>query len=257
MDTKAPDGTSTHSEGTPRSGADGDSQHGPSSTPLEGLLVRTHEVIGREGARARALLVFCPSRERSVDLQTCARCPHLTSLPDAVDVPGACVRCTPPGGPALDNSIAAAPPSVAALAAQTTVGATMGSRVICVQPEVTVASVRDEFSRANAVFLPVVEASGRLLGVLWRNDLAPPKIREISALRDRLGAGSITTAAEQMDPRPIVLHEGSPLSDALRAMTVDRARTVAVVDADGAAMGLLSDLEVLMWFARQRRRLGF
>ncbi len=132
----------------------------------------------------------------------------------------------------------------------------MGSRVICVRPEVPVASLGGEFHGARSLFLPVVQGSGRLLGVLWRSDLAPPSIRENMTLRDRLGGASVTTVAEQMDLRPIVVHEGSPLSDALWAMTDYRARTVTVVGADGTVAGLLSDLEVLMWFARQRRRLG-
>ena len=86
------------------------------------------------------------------------------------------------------------------------------------------------------------------------SDLAPPSVRESAALRLRLRGESMTTVGEEMDPRAISVREDLPLSEALRAITSNRARTVTVVATDGTVVGLLSDLEILIWFALERRR---
>ena len=130
----------------------------------------------------------------------------------------------------------------------------MGSHVVCVRPEVAVETLADQFHAAGAILLPVVDASARLIGVLWRSDLAPPSVRESAALRLRLRGESMTTVGEEMDPRAISVREDLPLSEALRAITSNRARTVTVVATDGTVVGLLSDLEILIWFALERRR---
>lgn len=221
----------------------------------ETLRVNTHEVIHGDGTRSRGLHVFCRTRAQSIDVATCEACPHLETYPASPGAPGACIVCWAPRRGAGDRAPNAAEDSFVDLAKSASVGEAMGPRVVCVGPEVGVEGLRDEFQITRAMLLPVVEPSGRLVGVLWRFDLAPSHLRELIALRHRREGAPVGTVAEQMDPHALAVQEGAPLTEALRAMTVDRARTVTVVAIDGTVVGLLSDLELLMWFARQRRGL--
>lgn len=215
--------------------------------------VHTVEVIGRDGTRAKALRVFCPSQARSLDLEQCARCSRLRTLPEDPHAPGARITCSvsalePPSASAPDSI-----PSFATLAASASVGDIMGARVTCVRPEVDVTTLDGEFGPIHASLLPVVDDDAKLLGVLWRHDLAPPRMHESIALRVRLRVADRDTVADQLDPFPLTLHEGAPAIEALRAMTVDHARSIAVVGDGGRVVGTLSDLELLTWFARARR----
>jgi CBS domain-containing protein len=219
----------------------------------EVLPIQTHEIIGTGGARARALRVFCPSRTQSVDLETCMRCPHLESVSEVPEARGACIACTPPTTPAAKPSVGRAlESSFAHLAATSLVGGIVGSHVTCVEPDVSMVWIDEEFGRRGVQLFPVVEPSRRLLGFVWRGDLLRPRWQlALSDPRDSLRAGAL--AVEVMDKRVFSVRESDRVTEVVRVMTVDRARTVAVLAEDDTVVGLVSDLDLLRWFAATRR----
>jgi CBS-domain-containing membrane protein len=103
---------------------------------------------------------------------------------------------------------------------------------------------------SRTALFPVVDDAHHLLGLLWRPDVAPPHLRVTIQQRLRKREG---LASEVMDTRGHVAFESTPLLEAFQRMTVDRARFLTVLSADGGVVGMLSDLDLLGWFARARR----
>ncbi len=171
-------------------------------------------------------------------------------MPTSPDDPGARIVCAA-GDEMVVRVTAGTDPTFATLAAGVAVGAAMASRVVCVRPELPLAEV---FGAERSVLLPVVDAAGKLIGVLWRPDLTPAPFRKTIELRARLASFPLGVVAERMDTQHAVLHETSPLVDALRAMTVNHARSLPVVAEGEMVVGMISDIDLLTWLGRARRR---
>jgi CBS domain-containing protein len=213
--------------------------------------VRTCETLSGPGARTKTLRVFCPFRARSFDLEACRRCPRLLVPPDEPEAPGASLLCRPSAPPRAEAHFEAHENSTfAAVAAGIAVGEAMATRVVCVRPE---APLEDAYAHVQGVLLPVVDADGVLLGVLYRPDLTMAPETGTLEVRIRV-ASRAGVVADRMDARAKALDESSPLVEALHAMTVHRARSLPVLSDGGVVVGTLTDLDVLRWFGLARRR---
>jgi len=95
--------------------------------------------------------------------------------------------------------------------------------------------------------LPVVDANGRVVGILSERDL-----------RERIGGDPrewFHAAAEAlqdevgrvMTPDPIVVRSGSSLTDALETLENERVGAMPVVDEDDRLVGILSYVDALAW----------
>jgi CBS-domain-containing membrane protein len=146
-------------------------------------------------------------------------------FPSEPEAPGAELACVIETPPLREVS----EPSFREIARESVVGAAMGPSVVCVRAEVCVSDLRETFRTARSALLPVVDALGRLVGVVWRDD-------------------------SRVDSRALALDESASALEALRAMTIERARAVPVVGEGGAVVGVLSDIDLLGWLARERRR---
>ena len=222
----------------------------PKEEETRDVPIRTCETLVSPNVRTKSLQVFCPFQAKSFGVDACAGCPSLRQMPATRDEPGGVIVCAAPVEHG-EQAAAVPEPTFAAWAAGVTVGAAMPSRVVCVRPELPFALA---FAVERPTLLPVVDAEGRLVGVLWRPDVAPTALRAEIQLRARLGPPSPGIVAELLDTRHAALHESSPLIDALRLMTVDHARAVPVVADGGVVVGTLSDIDLLVWFGRAKRR---
>lgn len=208
-------------------------------------LIRTHDVVGPSGLRKRALHVFCPPSQRSVDLDTCLACPFFRACVPDPDAHGAVIACAAPEPPRASPRARDAFTSVH-------VGEIMGAHVTCLEPSVSIADAEAELTRAGVEHLPVVGRMTRLLGVFWRRDLVPSKLGQALALRDRRRGRAATSVGECMDPRGVSVRESAPVARVIHMMVTGHVRSIAVVSELDAVVGSVTDLDLLGWFASVR-----
>jgi CBS-domain-containing membrane protein len=103
----------------------------------------------------------------------------------------------------------------------------------------------------SGVELPVVDEQGRLLGTVWRDDFVRarrPTSTGTNFDRPRRANDCVDHAN--------TLHESSSIAHAVEALASRRARTLILVQGNNAVAGVLTDLDLLRWFAQERRRLS-
>lgn len=112
-------------------------------------------------------------------------------------------------------------------------------------------------SRRISAF-PVIDASGRVLGVVSEADLllkettpAQPQgaIRPAWRLRDRAKAVGVT-AAEVMTQPAVTICEDAPVAEAARLMQSRKVKRLPVVDANDRLRGIITRTDVLSVFER-------
>ncbi|HEU5479338.1 MAG TPA: CBS domain-containing protein, partial [Candidatus Tumulicola sp.] len=115
------------------------------------------------------------------------------------------------------------------------VGAVVGPKQIAVRAEVTIRELRGLLAEAPASTVLVVDQDNRLLGTIDSSSLeqAPAAAPTILRMRARTAIAETASVAEAVD---CLVHSHS--------------RSVAVVDKDDRAVGVLTDVELLRWFAR-------
>lgn len=210
------------------------------------LAVRSHHILG-PAERVVRLRVFCPARRESVDYEQCRRCAHLTSAPESPAVQGACIECEP-APPAESEYVSSADRTPGGR--DEAIGAVVGPLVLCVRAELPVGHLPHAFREWTGIELPVVDADGRLLGTVLRDDF-----RRRSGYPAARFEGE-PRVAERLDTAT-ALYEGASIEQAVEVLSVRRARNLVLVRADETVVGLLTDLELLRWLTLDRkRRLG-
>ncbi len=211
------------------------------------LRIRCQHVLGATLDRVVRLRVFCPSQERSLAFEECSRCPRMEALPPAPDQPGASITCAP--GPPPLHPAPRTRTSLSSLGAVTVIGAVVGPQLGSVRPELPLSELRRAFAEWGGTQLAVVDENGLLLGTVWREDFVSQRPPPLSGLA--LDPGRV---ANRMG-RASSLREDEPLSRAVETVVRDHARTLFVVDREGAVTGALGDLDLLRWLTQERRRL--
>ena len=167
---------------------------------------------------------FCPNEGRSVDLARCAHCLWASHVDENR------VECFP-GEPPEDLSREPSNRS----GARVRVGAIVGTKQIAVRAEVTIRELRRLLAEDSANTVLVVDHEDRLLGTIDAPSLehAPGAAPTILRMRAKHSIVETASVAEAVD---YLVHSHS--------------RSVAVVDENGHAVGVLTDIELLRWFAR-------
>lgn len=122
-----------------------------------------------------------------------------------------------------------------------------------------VAQVRDTAALDSAVrvlaeqrvsALPVVDASGRVVGILSEADVlrlhlsADPRAHLRPVVEETVEPWP-ATVGEVMSSDPVVAHEGSDVSDVARILADTGWKSLPVVDADHALVGMVSRSDVI------------
>jgi CBS domain-containing protein len=162
------------------------------------------------------LTVSCPARGSVVSDEACAACAQLHALLPPDEDGRSYVVCAPPitAGPGLVKDI-------------------MTHDVFCVRPELPAPNVLVLLQEKSFASCPVVDDAGRPLGIVRTADVTR-----------REGHG--VTARALMSP----VHEIEDwrrIPEAAAAMARERVHEVAVVNAEGKLVGLLSAVDVLRW----------
>jgi signal-transduction protein with cAMP-binding, CBS, and nucleotidyltransferase domain len=84
--------------------------------------------------------------------------------------------------------------------------------------------------------VPILDASGCLLGVVTDRDLA------IRALAE--GKGADVKAGELMTPEPLCCTAGADLREVERVMSDNQVRRVPIVNADGCCVGIVAQADL-------------
>lgn len=207
-----------------------DNGRGDASSPV--VFRRVH--YERAGAHNQ-LTVYCPRRNQITEASECRDCEHCRGL--CIDGGGGevFVRCA-----WLHGQI---PPRPTATVAS--LASIMSAPVHCVSPDASLESVRELFVTHAIGAAPVVDASGRTIGVVSKGDL-------LRAL-DQEGAVpgiEIARARQVMSHVVFALHSEADISRAAALMAYEGVHHIVVTDAAGMPAGIVSALDILRWFAR-------
>lgn len=138
----------------------------------------------------------------------------------------------------------------------------MTREVFTVSPLTSVDELAKIFVEMNKNALPVVDASGVLLGVVTQTDLVEqdqplhiPTVISIfdwvfyldSEKRFREEVQKITArnAGDICDENPITCSEETPVSEIARLMVEEKAHLIPVVDADRKVLGVVARLDIV------------
>jgi predicted transcriptional regulator len=171
-------------------------------------------------------------------------------MPATPSESGSCIECCNPSEaiPRVRPRIMS--PDMRSLAVQDEpIGAVAGPRFLCLHAELPIDLLPTAFQEWSGVELPVVDDRGRLLGTIWRDDfvrthafgmphaiLEPPQ-----RVVDRVGHAT-------------TVHESSSIEHSVEVLAGQHARTLILVQNDDTVAGVITDLDLLRWWARERRR---
>jgi CBS domain-containing protein len=98
--------------------------------------------------------------------------------------------------------------------------------------------------------LPVVDASGRVVGVVSEADLLPRVEVTDGARRPRRKAHAMR-AEELMTTPAITIRPGAAIAEAARVLDAMRVKRLPVVDTDGRLLGIVSRRDLLRMYTRR------
>jgi CBS domain-containing protein len=140
----------------------------------------------------------------------------------------------------------------------TTVKSVMTSRVVAVREEAGFKEMVTVMRSRRISAFPVIDASGRVLGVVAEADLlleeatsALPHgaIQLASRLRERSKAAGVT-AAEVMTKPAVTIHEDAQILEAARLMQSRKVKRLPVVDGNDRLCGIVTRTDVFSVFGR-------
>ncbi|MFN7973050.1 MAG: CBS domain-containing protein [Acidobacteriota bacterium] len=217
-------------------------------------------------------IVACPYGIERQRLDDCASCNYYGGLSLGMVGCGFFLRCQyrtgDPAPKAVGRSHRHAPPAMEK--SDATLATVMSRDVITVGPEMGLASVSQLMLDHGISGLPVVDAGGRLMGIVAKTDLvralypdgdtvrvedSSDALRQKSSAEQELGPGFFTEPAAQpavqdaMTPFVHTLPETATVPEAAALMTREGVHRVAIVDPDGRLVGIVSALDVMRWTA--------
>jgi CBS domain-containing protein len=246
----------------------------PANEPNQQLPVRVRRTVHGDGSVETSLSTFCRSRARSVSLDECLHCADLKGLSIESGGEDAFVRCTaqadtPP------RALHSTPESSRIVrggfgADVTTLGEIMTRDVTCVTADLSIEDLTRLLLERNISGVPVVDASGRPIGVISKTDLlrefserdgneqVEPARCEIDGIEAELGAGfhvqrlASATVADAMMPVPFSFEETETIAAAAALMAAENVHRIPVLShANGSVVGIVSSIDVLGWLASQ------
>ncbi len=146
---------------------------------------------------------------------------------------------------------------------RTPVASVMTREVACVEPELSLEALHLVLVDERISGVPVVDADGRLQGIVSQTDLvfagydraeALDEARRNERLYGESAAPSMdsetpTRVSEVMTRSPIAIRECASIAEASAVMSRAGIHRLPVVDGDQRVVGILSPLDVMRWLA--------
>ncbi|WP_314174507.1 CBS domain-containing protein [Streptomyces winkii] len=134
----------------------------------------------------------------------------------------------------------------------------MTRAVIAVGREATFKDITRKMREWQVSAVPVLEADGRVIGVVSEADLlakeeyrdGAPVLGEPRERMEQLRKSGALTAGELMTTPAVSVHEDAPLAEAARIMAHMRVKRLPVVDGEGRLRGIASRVDLLKVFLR-------
>jgi predicted transcriptional regulator len=125
---------------------------------------------------------------------------------------------------------------------QVPVSEIMTRNVICVRPALSAETLERLFIEKNISGAPVVDAEGRVVGMVSKTDL----------LHSRAAGAAFAsaTASSVMTPTTYFLGENESVAKAAGMMAFESVHRVPVISPNGGVVGIVSPLDVMRWLAR-------
>ncbi|MBK7583942.1 MAG: CBS domain-containing protein [Myxococcales bacterium] len=151
----------------------------------------------------------------------------------------------------------------------TPVSKIMTKNVVCVPPDLGLEALTGLFLDRGISGAPVVDASGRTLGVVSKTDVLrehqdrgdTAEQGEPEVFRDGIRAGldrgmhvvgnDEATVKDVMTPLAFTVAEGTSIARAAALMALEGVHRVPVASAAGKVVGILSALDILRWLAQE------
>lgn len=196
------------------------------------VLVTRH--VHADGTYTLAFRVHCAARREAVPLDTCRECTRCSDIGGDSMGSLSWVRCAPVAGPERSSPL--------------TVGDALQEGTMAVDENVSIRDVVALFVERGLRFLVVTDPTGRVSGMVRESQLLP-HLREQPA-SESTGIALGWQRVWQDPVRDLMssvrsVHESSSLRHALGLMATRRDRQLVVVDASGAPVGTVSDVEAI------------
>jgi CheY-like chemotaxis protein/predicted transcriptional regulator len=120
----------------------------------------------------------------------------------------------------------------------------MNRDVICVRQEMSIVALADLMLTRDLTSAPVVDARGRVVGMVTCTDLA-------RATWDPQVIAHARTVADIMMNYPFTLSSSASLARAAALMAYEGVHRVVVVEPSGSVAGIVSGADVMRWLARK------
>jgi CBS-domain-containing membrane protein len=117
----------------------------------------------------------------------------------------------------------------------------MTEAILLLRAETSMEEAWDQLHAAGVSGAPVLDARGRLVGVLSNHDLADPRGRR---------SGEVATVGQVMTRVVYAVRAGDPVLSAVRLMADEGIHRVVVVNDDGSLAGIVVAMDVLRVLAR-------
>lgn len=130
------------------------------------------------------------------------------------------------------------------------VGNIMQRQIVRISADESLSTVEDIMTLGGVRHMPVVKG-GRLVGVVSERDLLRASLSNLTDFGNDQRRAFLhgVEIARVMSQPPIVIHQDEPVDAAARVMAERRIGCLPVVDADGALIGLVTETDVLRYFA--------
>jgi acetoin utilization protein AcuB len=115
-----------------------------------------------------------------------------------------------------------------------------------VEPDDTLGDAATLILQGGFRHVPVVDGTGRLLGLVSERDLRTKLGVDVSDFPDAALDALSEPVSESMTPDPITVELGTPLSEVVEAFAAERVGAIPVVDGE-KLVGIISYLDVLKW----------
>lgn len=233
------------------------------------LRVLVREVHYGDGITARLLKVFCRRRQACVPVQDCSTCERCTGF--LLDPSGNHSYLTCTYGAQAEPAVAETAQDLmepAAVAERTPVAQVMTKDVVCVTEDMDVDELMRLFLERGISGVPVVDASGKPLGVVSKTDIVRATyehadMREVEQrvpARDAEGYeyelepgfhqehGSRGKVREIMTPVTYSLRPSTSVAQAAALMAFEGVHRLPIVtEVTGEVVGVLSSIDILRW----------
>jgi len=123
----------------------------------------------------------------------------------------------------------------------------MSRNLTCARGDLDADSVAELMIANRIGCVPVVEESGRPIGMITKQDVVE---QLVAVVPDDL---TPRTAEELMMPLAITLPETATIAHATAMMASEDIHHVAVVDREGRLIGVVSSMDIVRWLARNDR----